>query len=703
MATLERIRNRSGFLIIIIGLALLAFILGDMFSSGGSFSQDQFKLAEINGVSIDYRNYEQRIEQAIENVKRNSDQNTLDEQTTNQVRSQVWDQLVQEHVLGEEFDEAGINVSTAELEDMVMGNNVHPQVRQIPIFQNEAGQFDPSLVRQFIARLDQDPQARSTWLSFEQGLKQERVNSKYYTAIQKALYVTDLHAKEEAIGKQKKVDFKYIALPYTSVKDEEVQVNESDIKKYYEEHKNLFKQERAVDIEYITYKVEPTQEDVKNIKADLNDLLPEFKTTENVAQFVTATSDNTYDPTFYKKGEYENPVVDSIMFNNEEGYIYGLYKEKEQYKITKLAHIETRPDTIKVRHIALVQGEQQTPQQIDSIADDIIKQLENGADFAKLATEFSADEETAVNGGNLGWREVQQLVYGEALLDAGTGEFVKMPTQQAIFIAEMTQAGESVKQIQLATITRDIEPSEDTRENIYQKANVFAANHRTGKAFLEGVEKEGLVKKQANNLKETSRNIAGLQNARSIIRAAFSTEENELIMPQNVENPVFELEDSYVIGVVTKKYEEGYAAIAEVRATIEKEVLKEKKAEILQAKANDALKQSSNVDDLATKLAVDVKTSNGVTFGAFSIPGLGIEPKVQGTAVALEKDEISEPIEGNNAVYVIQISNITEPTNLNLAMQKQSMSRTMQSRVQREVLEALKDNAEIEDNRINFY
>ncbi|MDA3866253.1 MAG: SurA N-terminal domain-containing protein [Salinivirgaceae bacterium] len=702
MATLEKIRNRSGLLIIIIGFALLAFILGDMFSGGG-FSQDQFKIAEINGVSIDYRNYEQRIEKAIENVKRNSDQNTLDEQTTNQVRSQVWEQLVQEHVLGEEFSESGISVSTEELKDMVVGNNIHPQVRQIPIFQNEAGQFDPSLVKQFLARLEQDPQARSTWLSFEQGLKQERVNSKYYTAIQKGLFVTDLHAKEEAIDKQKKVDFKYVALPYTSVKDEEVQVNENDINKYYEEHKNLFKQEKAVDVEYITYKVEPTQEDIKNIKADLKDLLPEFKTTENIAQFVTATSDNTYDPTFYKKGEYENPMIDSIMFNNEEGHIYGPYKENSQYKITKIAHVETRPDTIKVRHIALVPGEQQTAEQVDSIADNIIKQLENGANFAKLATEFSADQETAVNGGDLGWRNVQQLVYGEALLDAGKGEFIKMPTQQAIFIAEMTQAGESVKQIQLASITRDIEPSEETREDVYQKANVFAANYQTAKAFQEGVEKEGLVKKQANNLKETSRNIAGLQNARNIIRAAFSSDASKLIMPQNMENPVFELEDNYVIGVVTKKYEEGYAAIAEVRATIEKEVLKEKKAKILQAKANDALKQSSNLDDLATKLAIDVKTSNGVTFGAFSIPGLGIEPKVQGTAIALEKDEISEPITGNNAVYVIQISNIIEPANLNIAMQKQSMARTMQSRVQREVLEALKDNAEIEDNRINFY
>lgn len=704
MATLEKIRQRSGLLIIIIGLALLAFILGDMFSGGG-FSSDQFKIAEINGVKVDYREYEERLESAIENVKRNTNQGSLDEQTTNQVHDQVWEQLVQELVMGEEHNGAGVAVSVEELKDMVLGNNIHPQIRQIPIFQNEqTGQFDPEKVKAFISGLQNDPQMRETWMAFEQGIKQERINNKYYTAIQKGYFVTDKYAQQEAIEKDKKVDIKYVSLPYTNVKDEEISINDADLLAYYESHKNLFKQEKAVDIEYLSFKVEPSSEDIKNIQADLNELIPEFKETVEVGQFVSATSDIAYDGKYYKQGEYENTVIDSIMFNSEEGTVYGPYLEDNYYKIAKVAHVAERPDTIKVNHIALVPQENQTAAQLEKYADSLVALIENGASFTELAKKHSADEETASKGGDLGWMNVQQLPYGEALLDTEKGGIVKVPTGQAIFIAQMTEKGKSVKQVQLAVVSREIAPSDDTRDKAFAAAQDFVVENNTVEKINKAVEEKGLTKKKANGLKTTTREIAGIGNARSIIREAFKTEENQIIVTTGSENAIFDFENAYIIGFVTKQYHEGHTAFEDVKQTVERAVKKNKKAEVLMAKFNETLKEKSNIDEIAAAVNGTVKLSEGITFGAFSIPGLGIEPVVQGTALAMNKDEISKPLEGNNAVYVIQIANITEPeTNQNLAMQKQSIKRTFQSRVQRQVMEVLKDNAEITDNRINFY
>lgn len=706
MATLEKIRNRAGILVsVVIGLALLAFILGDLFRGGPDISSDQFEIAEINGVSIDYRNYEQRIEKAMKNAKQNAGENTLDEQTRLQVRRQVWEQMLQEYVMGEQLENAGVNVSTEELKDMVMGNNIHPQIKQIPIFQNEqTGRFDPSLVRRFLANLEQNPEARQTWMTFEQSLKQQRVNKKYYATIEGGLYVTDFQAKQTALEKQKKIDFKYITLPYTNLKTDDISISDEDLKTYYESHKKLFKQEKAVDIEYVTFPIEPTQQDIQSIKKDVADLIPELKKSEETAQFVTATSDKPYDPTYYKKGEYENPVIDSIMFSKEEGYVYGPYKNSNQFRIAKVAHKAERPDTIKVRHIALSPQKNQTPQEIQNIADSLIQLLENGADFAKLATKHSVDQETASKGGNLGWRNVEEIIYGESLLDAGKGEFVKMPSQNAIFIAEMLEKGKSVKQVQVAIIGRDIMPSENTRDKVYQKASTFAGKHRTVKKFNKGVQEKGITKKQANKLKTTDRKIAGLDNARSLIREAFNTEPDNMIVGRNSQSPIFEIGDNYVIGIVTEKYEEGYAPLENVKSTVKRAVTKEKKADKLKQKVNDALAKSNNIEALGETLGVEVKMSENVSFAGFSIPGLGIEPNVQGVAFVLNENEISAPIEGNNGVFVIQVTKIKKPSkNINIAREKNAIQRNYTSRVQREVFEALKESAEIEDNRIKFY
>ena len=239
MATLEKIRNRAGVLVaVVIGLALLAFILGDFLKSGSSlFKNSQLEIALVAGNSIPVQTYQERLEKSIENYKRNTRQSNLDEATIDQIQQQTWDDLIRENVMKGEFEALGIDVSSDELFDMVQGKNIHPSIKQVPLFQDQTGQFDPNLVIQFLKNLDQDQTGnlRESWLEFEQSILRERMNNKYNALLKKGLYITSDKAAEEAKQRATKVEFEYVGAILNTVPDSLIVITEEDIQKYYEE------------------------------------------------------------------------------------------------------------------------------------------------------------------------------------------------------------------------------------------------------------------------------------------------------------------------------------------------------------------------------------------------------------------------------------------------------------------------------------
>lgn len=705
MAALENIRTRAGLLVsVVIGLALLSFILGDLFK-GGTFRADRYEIAEISGHKVDYRVYQQRIEDAIENVKRNQNLSSLDDKTTDQIKDQVWNQVVQENVLNKEFAETGITVCVDELKDMVMGNNILPQIKQIPIFKNQqTGQFDPNLVRQFILNLDQNPKGKKAWLAFEKNIKEQQERNKYYSAIQKGIYITDVQAKEAAIEKERKVDIKYIAVPLSEVKDADVKVTDDELQEFYDKHKSLYKQDKSVDIVYVDIPIVASKSDVVATKNEIKEFIPELAEVKDYYQYVSATSDGSYDGKFYAKGEYPDSTLDSIMFTQKQGYIYGPYRDGNSFKITKLAKVENRPDSVKIRQIVLVPDKNNDIRKVYTMADSLRQLINDGADFGTIARKFSVDKKSAKKGGDLGWQNVEQIVYGQALLDTGLNKVITYPTKQGVFIAEMTKEGVETKQVQLATIERTISASSDTRDSLYKKANIFGINEPSVAEFLKGIKKNGMIKKLANNIKPNTRSIAGITKARALIRAAFSTDAGEIISTQGQSQvPIFELGNNYVVAYVKAKHEKGVVPYNELKATIEQRVKKEKKAQILADRINSKISKDQSIEQIADAINKNVKESSGISFSSFSVPGLGIEPKVQGVAFVLDKDQISKPIKGNNGVYVIQVTKINEPKNLPIAMEKKALQRNYLSRIQREIIEILKENANIVDRRIKFF
>jgi len=252
MATLQKIRTRAGLLIaIVIGISLAAFVLGDLLQSGSSNMQrNQMEIGEINGQSIQYPEFQKQAEELGEIYKQNTQQSQLDENSWSQVREQTWQTMVQGIVMGEVYDDLGIEISSEELFDMLQGANLHPIIQQL--FANpNTGQVDRGAVVNFLKNLDTNvtPEQRAYWLYLEKQIVNERMQSKYAGMIGKGLYITTTEAEQSLKARNKSVNFDYVSLPYSSVSDSSVAVTDKDLHVYYDEHKSDFKQEKSRGIE----------------------------------------------------------------------------------------------------------------------------------------------------------------------------------------------------------------------------------------------------------------------------------------------------------------------------------------------------------------------------------------------------------------------------------------------------------------------
>ncbi|MGE4289797.1 MAG: SurA N-terminal domain-containing protein [Salinivirgaceae bacterium] len=696
MATLQKIRNNAGLLVsIIIGLALLSFILGDLFSSGNPMQSSQTEVAEIAGQAVSIQLYQSRIDENIENFKRNTGQSSLDQATMDQLQEQTWEQLVREYLMQGTFEDLGIGVSGQELFDMVQGNQIAPEVMQIPIFQNQqTGQFDRNLVIQFLKNMELDPsgQAQSSWTAFEKALAQEKINQKYNTLIEKGLYVTSIEAKNEATNKALSADFDYITLRYNAVADSMVQFNESDLQAYYKENIDKYKQEELREINYLTFPVVASEEDDNETRLYIENAKDEFAAVENNEQYISLNSDLPFDAGYY--AENELPEAIASLFNSERGTLMGPYKENNTYKISKVVDFKQIPDSVKARHILI-----RPAAGVDAVAkaDSILNAIKKGSSFATLAQEFSQDG-SAANGGDLGWFPAGAMVqpFNDACFFGKKGDLVTVQTQFGSHVIEIMDQSKKTQKVQIATLARVIEPSSKTYQATYAKASKFGSANRSLTAFLDAAKAEGLNVRVAS-VKPNDKQVANLENSRSLIRWAYESEKGEV-------SEILEYNDVFVVAALKTVQEEGTASLDDVRMDVEREVRKEKKAEFLMAKMNEAAKNANTLQAVAEKLETEVREASNASFGAYSIPGLGFEPQLQAYAITLPTDKVSEAIKGNTGVYVVQVKNQRSATDeLNVTAEQMQLTRSYRSRVVFQLYEAIKDAAEIEDNRSRFY
>lgn len=706
MATLQKIRTKAGLLVaIVIGISLAAFILGDLLQSGSSLLQkNQMEIGEIDGESIQYPDFQKQVEELGEIYKQNSQQTQLDENTWVQVREQTWQTNIRDIVMGDVYDELGISISSDELFDMLQGTNPHQIVQQI--FRNpETGQFDRGAVVRFLKNLEVNvaPEQRDYWLYLEKQIQDERIQSKYINMIGKGLYVTNEEAQNSLAGKNKKINFDYIAVNHNTVADSLVVVTDKDLRNYYSLNEENYKEEKLRKIEYINYTVNPSVSDFEEAENWINDIKSDFAVSTDNVQFINANSDANFAGVWSKKEDLPENIGNWIFDEGAEiNSVFGPYFENNIYTLAKLHAVEIRPDSVEGRHILLRVNTQEELAAAQALADSLKTAVENGSNFATLARQYSTDG-TASLGGDLGWFKKGQMVapFEEAAFGLKKNELAVVGTQFGIHVIQTTNRGGESRQVQVAYLTRNVVPSTRTYQDTYALASKFAGENTSKDDFDDAVTEQKLTKRVAS-VRENDRLIVGLENARTLIRAAYEAKEGDIIISSQG-SPIFDLGDNFVIAVLTEATEEEIAAFDDVKPRVELAVLKEKKAEYLVEKVKNSMEGKTDLNAIATDLGTTVKNAANIDFTALSVPGLGLEPAVVGTATSLEVDQISKPIAGNNGVYLVSVTSVTEGVDQNILNEKTSLTQSLNFRASSQAFEAHRNSVEIVDKRSKFY
>lgn len=707
MATLQTIRNRGGLLVsIVIGLALFAFIVGDALNSGSKiFSGGKNDVGEIAGESVTIFDYQNRVAKNEEMVKMMNNSSALNEEQQSMLRDNTWQQMIMEKLMQQEYDEIGLNVSGDELYDVLLGENMSPAIRQMFADPN-TGVVDRDRARMIIQQVLSAPAnspQKLYWLNMEEEIGSSRKMSKYSNLITKALYVTDAEAKANAEATASKSDISYIVKNYSTIDDSSINVSNSEIKDYYNNHPKRFEQEESRKIVYVNFDIEAAGEDFIETEKAVQDLVDEFAATNDPIDFVNLSSDTKADRDYYKKEEIKNDSLANFLFTNK-SEVFGPYLEDNAYKISRVGNVKMLPDSVRARHILIV------PQNNDymhakTIADSLADLLKKGGDFEKLAKENSGDQNSAINGGDLGWFNQKSMVqpFSDTVFFSKKNDIKVVLTQYGAHVVQVTDMAKPVEKIQIATVEKEVSPSAKTTNKIYNDARTFASNITSLDDFNKKIEESGLTKRIAT-VNKNEKTIAGMDHARDMIRRIYMTEEPGMVATTDG-SIIFENGNKYTIAVLTEIDEEGIAPLNSVAAQIKRILIQKKKAEQLSKELAAAQSGSESLLSIAQKTGTEVKEATEVSFNSFQIPGAGIEPKVIAAASIVEQGKISAPIEGNQGVYVILVNNRTteEVTPEMLAQTKNALQQANMYRANYQAIQAILKNGNVIDERYKFY
>lgn len=706
MATLQKIRTKAGlFVTIVIGISLAAFVLGDMFSQGNSlFQKRQLRIGEIDGEAIQYPDFQQKVEELGEMYRMNTQQNQIDEETWVQIREETWQTMTNDIVMGDVYEKLGISVSQEELFDLIQGSNIHPYIQQLFINPN-TGQVDRNSIMDFLRNLDfVDPSQKQYWLYIEQQIIKDRIQSKYSGMVAKGLYVTTQKAQSNLDERNKQVNADFVVLNYNSISDSEVAVSENDLRNYYNNHKDEFPQEATRRIEYVTFAINPSADDYKTAEDWINDIKDDFQAATDNEQFVNSNSDISFDGTWYKRENLPEAIGNWIF---EEGadttQIYGPYFEDESYKLAKVNTIKMMPDSVEASHILLQYNSQAELLAMQTLADSLKTEIEKGSDFARLAGLYSADQTSAITGGNVGWFSRGQMVqpFEDAAFNNTRNGVSIAVSQYGIHIIKTTNLSRLSRQVQVAYMIKNVVPGTRTYQETYAQASRFASENVSQKDFDAAVAEQQITKNVATVL-ENDRQIIGLENARLLIRAAYETEVGDVI--QSMEGtPIFELGDNYVVAVLAGKTEQGVEPFENVKARIELSVVRNKKSELLVEKATKAVAGKTDMDEIATELGVSVQNASLINFNSAQLTGMGLEPAVIGTIASLDVDEISKPVVGNSGVFIAKAISINQMSDQDIELERTMLEQDFMFRTLQETFSAHTNTVKIVDRRSKFY
>ncbi|MCF8380720.1 MAG: SurA N-terminal domain-containing protein [Bacteroidales bacterium] len=712
MATLQKIRNQGGVLVaVIIGLALLAFILGDFLNSGPSaFSRKRLEVAEIAGVSIDYMDYNAKIEELSEFYRVNYQISSLDAETQENIRTEIWRTTLRDVIMGASYKDLGIFVSVEELKTMLMGDSIntggsnvimdepHPMVRRM--FTNpETGEFNRYQMMNYFNAISDDvyKDERKRWIYLENQIVDERMNQKYFALVQKGLAPNSIDAKNYAYESESNISFDFVFQRFTSIPDESISFSDADITAYYDEHKKEFKQDDTRSIEYVIFNIAPSAADDQNAKEYVEQSKVAFSRSENPISFVNTNSDIPYAEINYAPEDLPAQYVDSF-FNADAGQVIGPWFENNSYKLARHLGFTTVSDSVRARHILISLSVQRDDARAKTIADSLKQLILGGADFNALAANFSADQSNSSIGGDLGWFAENTILkpISDFCFENNTSDVDVVKTNNGYHVLKIEEQSPKRKKAQLAILEKQVVPSDETYQTIYSNAVQFGSEAKNLEGFRKLYAEKGITPRFASDFLKDINTLPGLEYSREIIRWSFENDKGSV-------SQIFDLNDKYIIAALSDVKEKGYASKKDKLSEIEIAVSKMKKLEKLAEETTAKISSANDIDAVASALGSEVVLAEKVRLSNPYISTVGLEPSVVALSYTYEPGTISKPIIGANGVFVLQVNEKNIPENLDIASAIFRMKYFYDSRVSYQGYDALIDKAEVNDKRINFY
>ncbi|MFD0863693.1 peptidylprolyl isomerase [Sungkyunkwania multivorans] len=703
MAILGKIRQRSIFLILVIGMALFAFVISGVFDAQGQNGVSD-SIATVNGEDIAAGDFRAQVDA----IERQYGGNV----STTQVVNMVWNQKLRSEILGQEIEAAGIDVGADKVAEILAQNQGYASD---PRFQNAAGLFDKAKFAEWVnEQKENDPEQYAFWTRQEQGIRDNAKEQTYFNLIKAGMGATLKEGELNYRLENDKVNINFVQIPYTSIADSLVEVTKGEIKKYIEAHESEFKVEASRDVQFVLFEEKPSKEDEEAAKkaiterlsqqisyndvSKLTDTVPSFANANDVAEYVNSFSDVGYEDKFVAREEMTTSFADTL-FALSVGQIYGPYKDGEFYKLTKMVEKDEN-GSAKASHILIAyEGAlranpdiKRTKEEAEVKAQELLaKAKADKGNFAELA-KTESDGPSASKGGDLGWFTPGAMVpaFNDFVFGNDAGSLGVVETDFGFHVILVEEKRVAVK---LATIAQKVEVSETTSNLLFNEATKFEIATGGEKAFSDVAQENNYTVRRGDKLDDMADGLPGLTNQRSIIRWAFNPE-TEI---GNVRK--FNYAGGYAVVQLTGQTEKGLMSVEDASSRVLPILRKQKKAKMIKEKNN-----AKTLAELASANATSVKTASALTMKNPTIGGAGREPKVVGAAFALEQGETSGLIEGQNGVYMVEVTNVTKAVDLDSYLTyANTLKGELEGKVNSEVFNALKKKADIEDNRAEFY
>lgn len=711
MATLQKIRNKGGLLVAILGFALLAFVLGDLFTSGNTlFMRSKDRAFVVNGDIISTQDYAEKIAEWENFQKMVSGQTSLDENTTQQIRDAVYQQMVRERILDHQAAKLGLAVSKAEINDLVHGENISPILQQLPFFVNpETRMFDKAGLVQFLnminapeGTLPSEEQAvveqyKSIWLFIENMIKYQRLEEKYSMLLASAVMVNDVEAKSNFDMSQQSAEVAYVTQNYFSIPDSTINISEQEVKTFYDKNKNFFKFDVPLaKITYFTKDITPSESDFADIEAQAQEAFQKLLTAQNPTTIVTDYSETPFRDLFLSARSLDNNQKSFVETANISD-VKEPFRNGESYVMYKLIDKKLSPDSVHLRMMAIPESTMMGQDTlVTNFIDSVYNEIQGGKTFAEVANSLNPQS----NGADLGWvREMDIISAGsdvvKAIFDAPVGKIQKLrvPGQQILFQIEDKTA--PVQKYKLATINMPVIVSEKTSNNIDNELNQFISEANTSNNFVELATEKGYMVNSDTRVSANDFTLMRMPGSRQIVSWAVNEKKMGAIRK-------FDLSRTRVVARVDEVYPAGIAPMSDVSQAIKARLMNEKKAEKIVADLQ--AKNLTSLDAYATAIGSVVDTMKFVNFETQNISGVGPEPALNALAAFAPINKISAPTKGNRGVYITNVLNRTENSaTYNSESHKLGMQSRNAGRIQRQSMDILKDKLKVVDNRYVFF